>query len=41
MKTITTSWDNMTMLEMYALAGTPGISAEVDGDERVIIVKVG
>ena len=41
MKTITASWDNMTMLEIASLAGTSGISAELDGDEKTITVIVG
>jgi hypothetical protein len=40
MKSITTSWDNMKMLEIAALALTPGISMEIDGDEKTLTVKV-
>jgi len=40
MKEITVSWDNMKMLEMYMLADTPGISAEVDGDAKTLVVRV-
>jgi len=33
---IETTLDNVTSLEMYALAANPLLSAEVDGDKRTI-----